>query len=57
MFSTPETKTKNQTTKFDNQHCNRGMTMITPASQWREGLLSGNGTIGALVYGSINLVQ
>ncbi|MBU2950949.1 glycoside hydrolase family 95 protein [Tamlana agarivorans] len=29
------------------------MTMITPASQWREGLPSGNGTVGALVYGAI----
>jgi len=29
------------------------MTMITPAEQWREALPSGNGTIGALVYGSI----
>ncbi len=32
----------------------RGMTMITPSAQWREGLPSGNGVIGALVYGSIN---
>ncbi|MDF7808616.1 glycoside hydrolase family 95 protein [Pontiellaceae bacterium B12219] len=32
----------------------RGMTMITPAVQWREGLPSGNGKIGALVYGSVN---
>ncbi|HUX59319.1 MAG TPA: glycoside hydrolase N-terminal domain-containing protein [Bacteroidales bacterium] len=32
----------------------RGMTMITPSAQWREGLPSGNGIIGALVYGSIN---
>jgi alpha-L-fucosidase 2 len=31
-----------------------GMTMITPSAQWREALPSGNGTIGALVYGSIN---
>lgn len=31
----------------------RGMTMITPSAQWREGLPSGNGIIGALVYGSI----
>lgn len=30
------------------------MTMITPAVQWREGLPSGNGKIGALVYGNIN---
>jgi alpha-L-fucosidase 2 len=32
----------------------RGITMIQPAVQWREALPSGNGTIGALVYGSIN---
>jgi alpha-L-fucosidase 2 len=32
----------------------RGMTMITPADGWREALPSGNGAIGALVYGSIN---
>ncbi|MFC1766364.1 glycoside hydrolase N-terminal domain-containing protein, partial [Planctomycetota bacterium] len=32
----------------------RGMTMITPSEQWREALPSGNGKIGALVYGSIN---
>lgn len=31
-----------------------GMTMITPADQWREALPSGNGTVGALVYGSIS---
>lgn len=31
----------------------RGITMVTPASQWREGLPAGNGTIGALVYGAI----
>jgi len=36
------------------QSYKRGMTMITPASNWREGLPSGNGTIGALVYGSIS---
>ena len=33
---------------------NRGMTMITPAAQWREGLPTGNGIIGALVYGSVS---
>ncbi|MDQ8183319.1 glycoside hydrolase N-terminal domain-containing protein [Pelagicoccus sp. SDUM812005] len=27
--------------------------MVTPAAQWREGLPSGNGEVGALVYGSI----
>lgn len=32
----------------------RGLTMITPAEQWREGLPSGNGTIGALVYGGVS---
>ena len=32
----------------------RGQTMVTPANQWREALPSGNGMIGALVYGSIN---
>ena len=32
----------------------RGMTMITPSAQWRQGLPSGNGIIGALVYGSID---
>lgn len=52
--SNTDTKTKNQVAKFNNQDYNRGMTMITPASQWREGLPSGNGTIGAVVYGSIN---
>ena len=31
----------------------RGLTMITPSSQWREAFPSGNGTIGAMVYGSI----
>lgn len=31
-----------------------GLTMITPAGQWREALPAGNGTIGALVYGSIH---
>ena len=31
-----------------------GMTMITPATQWRDAMPSGNGTIGAMVYGSIN---
>lgn len=28
--------------------------MIKPAEQWREALPSGNGTVGALVYGSVN---
>lgn len=37
-----------------NDSYTHGMTMITPASQWREGLPSGNGMIGALVYGSIH---
>ena len=32
----------------------RGLTMITPAQQWREGLPSGNGAIGALVYGGVS---
>ncbi|MDQ8195643.1 glycoside hydrolase N-terminal domain-containing protein [Coraliomargarita sp. SDUM461004] len=32
----------------------RGMTLLTPADQWREALPSGNGTVGALVYGSVN---
>ncbi len=32
----------------------RGLTMITPAEQWREALPSGNGTIGALVFGSVS---
>lgn len=31
----------------------RGISMITPSSQWREALPAGNGTIGAMVYGSI----
>lgn len=31
-----------------------GMTMIKPSEQWREALPSGNGMIGALVYGSVN---
>jgi alpha-L-fucosidase 2 len=30
-----------------------GMTMLKPSEQWREALPSGNGTIGAMVYGSI----
>lgn len=37
----------------DAQAYRRGMTMITPSEQWREALPSGNGKIGALVYGSI----
>jgi len=49
-----ETKTKSNSTTLNNPDYNRGLTMITPANQWREGLPSGNGTIGALVYGSIN---
>ncbi len=32
----------------------RGMTMIKPSEQWREALPSGNGQVGALVYGSVN---
>ncbi|CAA6677653.1 Unannotated [Lentimonas sp. CC4] len=32
----------------------RGMTSITPADSWREALPTGNGTVGALVYGSIS---
>ena len=32
----------------------RGMTMISPSEQWREAFPSGNGTVGALVYGRIN---
>lgn len=32
----------------------RGMTMIKPSEQWREALPSGNGMIGAMVYGAIN---
>ncbi|MEP2776453.1 MAG: glycoside hydrolase family 95 protein [Luteolibacter sp.] len=32
----------------------RGMTLVTPAEGWREALPSGNGKIGALVYGSIS---
>ncbi|MFW2479375.1 MAG: glycosyl hydrolase family 95 catalytic domain-containing protein [Lentimonas sp.] len=32
----------------------RGMTLVTPSDQWREALPAGNGTVGALVYGSIN---
>jgi len=32
----------------------RGMTSITPADGWREALPTGNGTVGALVYGSIS---
>ncbi|MEQ8556537.1 MAG: glycoside hydrolase N-terminal domain-containing protein [Cyclobacteriaceae bacterium] len=39
---------------FEKPNSWRGMTMITPASQWREGLPSGNGKIGALVYGRIH---
>ncbi|MDF7823608.1 glycoside hydrolase N-terminal domain-containing protein [Pontiellaceae bacterium B12227] len=31
-----------------------GMTMIKPSEQWREALPTGNGMIGALVYGSVN---
>ncbi|MEX0321876.1 MAG: glycoside hydrolase N-terminal domain-containing protein [Puniceicoccaceae bacterium] len=36
------------------QDYKRGLTMITPSDQWREALPSGNGMIGALVYGSIH---
>lgn len=32
----------------------RGMTLVTPSDGWREALPSGNGKIGALVYGSIS---
>ena len=32
----------------------RGLTMVTPAEQWREGLPSGNGKVGALVYGGVS---
>ncbi|MGJ8640953.1 MAG: glycosyl hydrolase family 95 catalytic domain-containing protein [Opitutaceae bacterium] len=32
----------------------RGLTSITPADGWREALPTGNGTVGALVYGSIS---
>ncbi|MDF7808781.1 glycoside hydrolase family 95 protein [Pontiellaceae bacterium B12219] len=32
----------------------RGMTMVKPSEQWREALPSGNGKIGALVYGAVN---
>ncbi|CAA6677697.1 Unannotated [Lentimonas sp. CC4] len=32
----------------------RGMTMMQPSEQWREGLPSGNGEVGALVYGAVN---
>lgn len=32
----------------------RGLKMITPSDQWREALPTGNGTVGALVYGSVN---
>ncbi len=39
-----------QENKSDYKH---GLTMITPATQWREALPAGNGTIGALVYGNI----
>ena len=38
----------------ENQTYRRGLTMIQPAEQWREALPAGNGTIGALVYGSIH---
>ncbi|MCH6259022.1 glycoside hydrolase family 95 protein [Puniceicoccaceae bacterium K14] len=38
----------------DGRSYRRGMTMITPSDQWREAMPSGNGTIGALVYGSIS---
>lgn len=31
-----------------------GLKMITPSTQWREAFPSGNGTIGALVYGNIH---
>ena len=37
----------------DSSFYRRGLTMITPAEQWREALPSGNGTIGALVFGSV----
>ena len=41
-------------TGVDSHAYTRGMTMITPSSQWREALPSGNGLIGAMVYGSIS---
>ncbi len=37
-----------------NHSYRRGMTMVQPSEQWREALPAGNGTIGAMVYGSIN---
>jgi hypothetical protein len=36
-----------------NVNYKHGMTMLKPSEQWREALPSGNGTIGAMVYGSI----
>ncbi len=46
--------TSNSTSsESETQPYRRGLTMITPSSQWRDALPSGNGTIGAMVYGSI----
>ena len=52
FFSCEETKQNNAQSGQDAPY-RRGITMITPSSQWREALPSGNGTIGAMVYGSI----
>jgi len=49
----PKAKTNNKANQSTNSNTHM-MTMITPASQWREAMPSGNGTIGALVYGSIS---
>ncbi|MFT4565496.1 MAG: alpha-L-fucosidase 2 [Cyclobacteriaceae bacterium] len=54
LFLGCATEDKNEDNKNAHDNSWRGMTMITPANQWREGLPSGNGMIAALVYGSIH---
>lgn len=44
---------ENTVEKIGHTNYQHGITMITPSSEWREALPSGNGTIGAMVYGSI----
>lgn len=48
-----QSRTENDSNIVQEAAYQHGISMITPASQWREALPSGNGTIGAMVYGSI----
>lgn len=52
-FTSCEEVKKNEVQITKNSSYKRGLTMITPSSQWREAFPSGNGTIGAMVYGAI----